>query len=661
MKKKILSLFMVIAITIFQFMPTMVSALSYDLEFENSVASQNPTGYNSYSITSDVVTLYVGNISVDGTSTLKYLYTDKSVNTATLNEIDKILTGDYKTMLPTTAGQIKVSNDNTVTVNDVFTDAGMVAVNKYPDGTVTDTSSTILYNTTDYNNLTYASSQEISDEATAEANNLSAYNSRKATWDAAEQEKVNNAVANNTTYTPVEFPEEYVKAFDDSTTYPTDSYFHADVKTNSLVGANNSNSRYILRNGKITRIDYYNIDRTIIKVVNTSANVTTTSSEPHIIRQTTTIYHTRVVGALNITGTDTYSKNYNSGENYTDGNYTDSNIATIINGYKEDMNTVSGTYFTTPTFDEGLSDYYFEAHDEITQSGTCPTNMNDINNYPDCTITINTILDKYQTYSITGTATAKNIKSVSATIKAPVIGDTATATTKPSVTLEDGANYEIDHIAYITAYPSAMATGYDEPFVGTFEADTDYYVEVSLVAKDGYKFRDNDHITLKVNGKSTNFEMNQYNADGSTYYMFYAKVKATTPTYEFIEGAGQKYILVEDDTATFRVDADFNLFENGGAVYVDDELVPASKYTAESGSTKITFTKDYMNSLSVGTHNLKVVFNNGGTAETTFTIAEKTSSNPQTGDNIMFYISMLGFSIIGLAGAGLYLKKKRFN
>ena len=65
-----------------------------------------------------------------------------------------------------------------------------------------------------------------------------------------------------------------------------------------------------------------------------------------------------------------------------------------------------------------------------------------------------------------------------------------------------------------------------------------------------------------------------------------------------------------------------------------------------------------MNSLSVGTHNLKVVFNDGGSAETTFTIAEKTSSNPQTGDNIMFYISMLGLSIIGLAGAGIYSKKR---
>ena len=43
------------------------------------------------------------------------------------------------------------------------------------------------------------------------------------------------------------------------------------------------------------------------------------------------------------------------------------------------------------------------------------------------------------------------------------------------------------------------------------------------------------------------------------------------------------------------------------------------------------------------------------------TTTTNTTSNPKTGDNIMFYISMLGLSIVGLAGAGLYIKKRRFN
>ena len=43
----------------------------------------------------------------------------------------------------------------------------------------------------------------------------------------------------------------------------------------------------------------------------------------------------------------------------------------------------------------------------------------------------------------------------------------------------------------------------------------------------------------------------------------------------------------------------------------------------------------------------------------TETVAASTN-NPKTGDDIMFYVSMLGLSIIGLAGVG-YTKKKIFN
>ena len=256
------------------------------------------------------------------------------------------------------------------------------------------------------------------------------------------------------------------------------------------------------------------------------------------------------------------------------------------------------------------------------------------------------------------------INSLNISIKNPIIGDTATATTKPSVTIDSNPNYEIDHIAYVTAYPSEKPAGeYDAPFTGTFEANKDYVVEVSLKAKDGFAFVDNNGMTLKVNGKTTGFEKNEWNSDGSTYYMFYAKIQATTPTYEYVDNtANQTYTINKDDILTVRINADYSLFENGGKVYVDGALVDSKNYTSKSGSTIITFTKDYMNSLSAGNHTLKVVFNNGGTAETTFTITNaNTSSNPATGDNIMFYISMLGLSFIGLAGTGLYTRKRLFN
>lgn len=138
-------------------------------------------------------------------------------------------------------------------------------------------------------------------------------------------------------------------------------------------------------------------------------------------------------------------------------------------------------------------------------------------------------------------------------------------------------------------------------------------------------------------------------------------------TYEYIDNtANQTYTINKDDNLTFRINADYSLFENGGKVYVDG--IETTEYTSKSGSTIITLNKDYVNLLSVGEHTLKVAFNNGGEATTKFTIAkaeetkaEESTNNPQTGDNIMFYVSMLGLSIIGLAGVGLYIKKRRFN
>ena len=42
-------------------------------------------------------------------------------------------------------------------------------------------------------------------------------------------------------------------------------------------------------------------------------------------------------------------------------------------------------------------------------------------------------------------------------------------------------------------------------------------------------------------------------------------------------------------------------------------------------------------------------------------VGSKTENIPSTGDNIIFYISMLGLSIVGLIGTGLYTRKKKFN
>ena len=132
--------------------------------------------------------------------------------------------------------------------------------------------------------------------------------------------------------------------------------------------------------------------------------------------------------------------------------------------------------------------------------------------------------------------------------------------------------------------------------------------------------------------------------------------------YEVTEGANQKYTITKNNEAKFKINADFRLFDDG-KVYVDNELVDPKNYTAESGSTIITLKKEFVDTLSVGEHTLKVLFNDGGEAITTFNVAKVTvpTDNPNTGDNIGFYIISGILSIVGLAGAGIFYRRKQTN
>ena len=146
--------------------------------------------------------------------------------------------------------------------------------------------------------------------------------------------------------------------------------------------------------------------------------------------------------------------------------------------------------------------------------------------------------------------------------------------------------------------------------------------------------------------------------------------------YDFIEGAKQTYTQGKDET-TFKINADYSLFKNGGKVFVDDK--ETTEFVSKAGSTIITLNKDFANSLSIGEHTLKVTFNDGGEAITKFTIAkaeieeakaeieeteEKTeiiinnnSKNPKTGDNISMWIILMLFSWLGIVGTIKYIKK----
>lgn len=161
----------------------------------------------------------------------------------------------------------------------------------------------------------------------------------------------------------------------------------------------------------------------------------------------------------------------------------------------------------------------------------------------------------------------------------------------------------------------------------------------------------------------------------------YIKEEVIPKEYKFTEGANQTYTIDESKNARFRINADYSLFDK--KVYVDDILVDGANYTSEGGSTIITFSKEYIDTLAIGQHTLKVAFTDGGEAKTTFTIARQfeennnnenvslntenkkemkdNGSNPKTGDNVMLYIAIVSMSIIWLGATTVAVKKNKTN
>lgn len=223
----------------------------------------------------------------------------------------------------------------------------------------------------------------------------------------------------------------------------------------------------------------------------------------------------------------------------------------------------------------------------------------------------------------------------------------------------------VEEVTGATVNPDGTVTvSYGDNKDFTITANTGYKL-VKVLVNDVEKALDGN--TLKLKNITSNMKI---------------KVVVEKIEYKVIEGAEQTYTITEDTEVRFRIDADYSLFNN--KVYVDNVLVDSSNYTSKSGSTIIVLNKDYVDTLAVGEHRLKVAFADGGEAETTFTIAKKAEnnndnenntpskpedkeemkdngSNPKTGDNIMLYVAIASMSIIGLVATTIVAKKKKMN
>lgn len=132
--------------------------------------------------------------------------------------------------------------------------------------------------------------------------------------------------------------------------------------------------------------------------------------------------------------------------------------------------------------------------------------------------------------------------------------------------------------------------------------------------------------------------------------------------YSFFEiSKGQTYRINKDNKLTFKLNPSYDLFEDGGKVYVDSNLVDSSYIASSPGSTIITFSKAFLDELAEGEHTIKVVFNTDVEVSDRFTI-ETYIKNPNTSDGIISLILMGIVSLFGVLGCVLFLnKEKRYN
>lgn len=167
-------------------------------------------------------------------------------------------------------------------------------------------------------------------------------------------------------------------------------------------------------------------------------------------------------------------------------------------------------------------------------------------------------------------------------------------------------------------------------------------------------------------GSALNYESTVDGIIFETRYDYYTRCKYeftfkyvnngnTSKEYEFLEGENQKYTLNKDSNMTFKIDANYSLFDK---VYIDNELVDISNYKVTEGSTIITFNKEFVSKLSVGKHTLKVMFSNGE-ASTEFSVVKEVVENPKTIDNIEKYIAIGIVAVIGVVGCVLIIKKEK--
>ena len=146
----------------------------------------------------------------------------------------------------------------------------------------------------------------------------------------------------------------------------------------------------------------------------------------------------------------------------------------------------------------------------------------------------------------------------------------------------------------------------------------------------------------------------------TTVKAVWENIPAAPIEYEILDGANSSWTHDSDGSLSIRGNGAFSEFVG---VKVDGKSVDEKYYTVKEGSTIVTLKADYLNTLTVGSHTLEIIWTDGS-ASTAFTVSAQTVvESPQTGDNSMMalWIAVLFVSGIGVMGTTIYIRKKKYS
>ena len=174
---------------------------------------------------------------------------------------------------------------------------------------------------------------------------------------------------------------------------------------------------------------------------------------------------------------------------------------------------------------------------------------------------------------------------------------------------------------------------------------TDEEVTLTVTPSAGYKLKSisvlDRYDEMPVTVINNKFTMPNYN-------VFVSAEFEKDVNYVVTEGANGSIINTSGDSLTFRINAEYSLLNK---VYVDNEEISSDKMVTKSGSTIITLKNDYLKTLAVGKHTLKVSFTDGKEAITNFEIKAENKTEkddtPKTGEEGKNYWGLY-FTSIGL-------------